>query len=213
MSNKLNKPVRENATTRHSRAVNPPGHQILRIDRREMKEDVISHDKWPHLCQKCSLIPIDVYSTSFSTLWLKLQWRTRIYGETFRVTVAQTTQNIWKLTVGKSSVQEIATLAIIREISDSNPETGRYSPKSGVFRIIRESWQHCITWELLAPGYGLRLITIKICLCVLNAKLIENPDVSGLLSLHQWKMPLHWTRVILFKCGNIWSARWKSSLK
>ena len=122
----------------------PPGHQILRIDRREMKDDVISHDKWRHLCQKCSLIPIDVYSTSFSTLWLKLQWRTRIYGETFRVTVAQTTQNIWKLMVGKSSVQEIATLAIIREISDSNLETGRYSPKSGVFRIIRESWQHCM---------------------------------------------------------------------
>ena len=35
------------------------------------------------------------------------------------------------------------------------------------------------------------LITIKICLCVLSAKMFENPDVSGLLSLHQWKMPLH----------------------
>ena len=44
--------------------------------------------------------------------------------------------------VGKSSVQEIATLAIIWEV-DSNLDTGRYSPKSGVFRIIRESWQHC----------------------------------------------------------------------
>ena len=41
--------------------------------------------------------------------------------------------------VGKSSVQEIATLAIIWEV-DSNLDTGRYSPKSGVFRIIR---QHC----------------------------------------------------------------------
>ena len=76
----------------------------------------------------------------FSTLSLKLQWHTRIYGETFHVTVAQTTQNIWKFMVGKSSLQEIATLAIIREISDSNLETGRYSPKSGVSRIIRESW-------------------------------------------------------------------------
>ena len=46
-----------------------------------------------------------------------------------------------------------------------------------------------------------------------HIKTIEYPGVSGLLSLHQWKMPLHWTRVILFKCGNIWSARWKSSLK
>ena len=79
----------------------------------------------------------------FSTLSLKLQWHTRIYGETFHVTVAQTTQNIWKFMVGKSSLQEIATLAIIREISDSNLETGRYSLKSGVSRIIRESWQHC----------------------------------------------------------------------
>ena len=40
--------------------------------------------------------------------------------------------------VGKSSVQEIAILAIIREISDSNMETGEYGPKSGASRIIRE---------------------------------------------------------------------------
>ena len=46
-----------------SRAVNPPRHQIVRIDRDEMIDDVISHEKWRHLCQKCSLIPIDVYST------------------------------------------------------------------------------------------------------------------------------------------------------
>ena len=31
----------------------------------------------------------------------------------------------------------------IREISYPNLETGRYTPKSGVSRIIRESWQHC----------------------------------------------------------------------
>ena len=36
-----------------------------------------------------------------------------------------------------------------------------------------------------------REMTIKICLCVLSAKMFENSDVSGLLSLHQWKMPLH----------------------
>ena len=41
--------------------------------------------------------------------------------------------------VGKSSLQEMATLAITREISDSNLETGRYGPKSEVSRIIRES--------------------------------------------------------------------------
>ena len=32
--------------------------------------------------------------------------------------------------VEKSSVQEIAILAIIREISDSDLETGRYSPNT-----------------------------------------------------------------------------------
>ena len=47
-------------------------------------------------------------------------------------TVAQTTQNISNFMVGKSSLQEIATLVIIQEIPDSNLETGRYSPKSGV---------------------------------------------------------------------------------
>ena len=34
--------------------------------------------------------------------------------------------------------------AIIQGISYSNLETGRYGPKSGVSRIIRESWQHCL---------------------------------------------------------------------
>ena len=40
---------------------------------------------------------------------------------------------------GKLSLQEVATLAIIREISDSNLETGRHGPKSGVYWIILES--------------------------------------------------------------------------
>ena len=43
------------------------------------------------------------------------------------------------------------TLAIIREIFDSNLETRRYGPVTGVSRIIRESWQHWLfvpTWKL-----------------------------------------------------------------
>ena len=55
------------------------------------------------------------------------------------LTVAQTMQNNRNFMVGKWSLQEIATLALIRELSDSNLETGRYGPKSGVSRIIRES--------------------------------------------------------------------------
>ena len=45
------------------------------------------------------------------------------------------------------SLQEIATLVIIREISDSNLETGRYGPKPGVSRIIRESWQQGLSTD------------------------------------------------------------------
>ena len=58
------------------------------------------------------------------------------------LTVAQTMQNIWNFMVGKWSLQEIATLTNILEISDSNVETGRYGPTSGVSWIIWESWQH-----------------------------------------------------------------------
>ena len=57
-------------------------------------------------------------------------------------------QKIWNFMVGKSSPQEIATLAIIREISDPDLETGRYGPKSGVSQIMRESWQHCM-WVVM----------------------------------------------------------------
>ena len=35
-------------------------------------------------------------------------------------------------------------MAIIREISDSNLETGRNGSNSGVSRIIWESWQPCV---------------------------------------------------------------------
>ena len=55
------------------------------------------------------------------------------------LTAAQTTQNISNFMVGKSSLQEITSLAIIRKISDSNLESGRYSSKSGVSPIIWES--------------------------------------------------------------------------
>ena len=44
------------------------------------------------------------------------------------------------------------TMAIIREISDSNLETGRNGSKSGVSRIIRESWQPCVYSQI--PFFG-----------------------------------------------------------
>ena len=57
---------------------------------------------------------------------------------------AKTTQNIWNFIVGKSSLQEMVNFADYPwDLSDSNLESGRYDPKSGVSRIIRESWQPC----------------------------------------------------------------------
>ena len=65
--------------------------------------------------------------------------------------LCQTTQKSWKFIVGKSSLlKKWQTSAIIREILYSiNLETGRYGPKSGVSRIFRESWQHCIFVKFL----------------------------------------------------------------
>ena len=48
---------------RKKQGCQPPRHQIMRIEREETIGDVISHDKGCHFCQKCSLIPTDVYST------------------------------------------------------------------------------------------------------------------------------------------------------
>ena len=41
------------------------------------------------------------------------------------------------------SATEWQTSVNIWEVSYSNLETRRYGPKSGVWRIIRESWQDC----------------------------------------------------------------------
>ena len=46
------------------------------------------------------------------------------------IKIAQTTQNSWNFIVGRSSLlKKWQTSGIIREISDSNLETGRYGPK------------------------------------------------------------------------------------
>ena len=79
----------------------------------------------------------------FSQL-LKLRWHTRIYEVTFHVNSSANNANYLKFYSGKVESTAIATLAIIiPEISDSNLETRRYSPNSGVSGIIRKSWQHC----------------------------------------------------------------------
>ena len=70
------------------------------------------------------------------------------------LTAAQTMQNISNFMIGKSSLQEITSLAIIRKISDSNLESGRYSSNSGVSPIIWESGQHCYNLNYYGTEQG-----------------------------------------------------------
>ena len=91
----------------------------------------------------------------FLPITLLLQWRVRVYKKTFSVyiKIAQTMQNIWnsaceqrawlfEILLSESLPKKWQTSGIIWEISYSNLETRRYSPKSGISRIIQESWQH-----------------------------------------------------------------------
>ena len=57
------------------------------------------------------------------------------------VKIAQIRQNIWNFIVRKLKLQEMANFGDYPE--DSNLETGRNGSKSGVSRVIRESWQPC----------------------------------------------------------------------
>ena len=56
--------------------------------------------------------------------------------------------------IGKSSPQEIATFAIIWEISDSNAETWGYSPKSRVSQINGELTALPSQGQILGEGAG-----------------------------------------------------------
>ena len=65
----------------------------------------------------------------------------------------QTMQKIKILGSERRVYKKWQTLAIIQEIFDSNLETRRYGPVSGVSRIIWESWHHWLfvpTWKLSA---------------------------------------------------------------
>ena len=79
-------------------------------------------------------------SSYLATLLLKLhQWHTRIYEETIHVNSSSNKAKYLKFYGRKVESTEIATLTIIREISDSNLETRRYGQKTGVSQIIQES--------------------------------------------------------------------------
>ena len=119
--------------------------------------------------QKCSLISINVYST-YNSSYLA------IVEEMFHVNSSSNNAKCLKFYRRKvyNSLQEIATLAIIWEISDSNLETTRYSLKSGVSWIIWESWQHCNDYV------NLSLIYLSLLKLQWHAKVCEETfHVSG----------------------------------
>lgn len=151
-----------------SRAVNSPRLPIF-VNREGLIDDVITqahniickeNTRWLWLSQ---IFPMTqnaqkkLFAFQHLTCWLAcfppvtllpgLWWHNRVYEEMFDVncTIAQPMQNIWKFIIsGKVSLQEMANFGnnIIRAISDSNLQTGIYSPKCGVSWIIWESWQH-----------------------------------------------------------------------
>ena len=109
----------------------------------------VTKNLWKRCCWNCNIFFffLELYHLTLLvyfppiTLLLILQKHTRVCEETFDVksTIAQIRQNVWNFIVRKSN----QTLAIIREVSDSNLETGRNGSKSGASRIIWESWQPC----------------------------------------------------------------------
>ena len=99
------------------------------------------------------------------------------------------------------------TEAIIVEISYSNLETVRYSPKSEVSQIIRESWQHCclpnsfpkffyVVWKkclveiFVWCQVGFFGPLLKISLLKLSS--FVNEDIQIMVTLTKWiRHPLH----------------------
>ena len=99
------------------------------------------------------------------------------------------------------------TEAIIVEISYSNLETVRYSPKSEVSQIIRESWQHCclpnsfpkffyVVWKkclveiFVWCEVGFFGPLLKISLLKLSS--FVNEDIQIMVTLTKWiRHPLH----------------------
>ena len=142
----------------------PPCFQILRIDWEWVIDDVIMQGTWRHLLGKKTREKYVVLIVTFdligllptnhiivNNIWNKLlilQWHTGVCEEPFNVNrkIAQTTQNIWNCIVRESNLQELANFGDYPG-DFSNLETGRNGLKSGVSRIIRESWQPYCSWK------------------------------------------------------------------
>ena len=132
-----------------SRTVNPPRLQILRIDGVGIIGDVIMHDTLRHLCKKnarkrccwnCNIWP-NWFTSHQSYCCLYYNGLPEIVRKRSMSTVKQVKQRkIFEISLSESRIYKKWQISpIIREISDSNLETGRNGSKSGVSRFIRES--------------------------------------------------------------------------
>ena len=134
-----------------NKGVNPPRLQILRIDGDWVIDDVIMQGTWRHFLEKnarkrccfnCNIWPNwftfhqSHYCLSYNGI-PECVWKRSLLTEKYLKQC-----KIFDISLSESRIyKKEQTSAIIREISDSNLETGRNSLKSGVSRIIRESWQ------------------------------------------------------------------------
>ena len=93
-------------------------------------------------CWHCNIWP-DWFTSHQSHYCLYYNGIPEVFEKCLMLT-AKTTQSIWNILLLESQVyKKWQSSVIILEISDSNLESGRYGPKSGVSQIIWESWQPC----------------------------------------------------------------------
>ena len=92
-------------------------------------------------CWNCNIWP-NWFTSYQSQYWLNYNSIPEFVGKSLMFTVKYLKQHkIFEISLSQSQIfKEWQTSTIIWEISDSNPEAGRNGSKSGVSRIIWESW-------------------------------------------------------------------------
>ena len=100
--------------------------------------DKISHGTWVHLSKKYSWFWLICLNYSGIPEFMR-KLNSHVNGK-----ITSNNAKNWSFRVGESWVyKKWQTAAMIREIFNSNTDTGRNGPESGVSQIVRKSWQHC----------------------------------------------------------------------
>ena len=99
-------------------------------------------------------------------------------------------QSIWNSLSESRVYKKWQTLTIIREISDSDLETGRYGWKSGASQIIRESLQH---WE----QRWMTRIQTKLPVSVNSSSIKLHTVEPGFHTIDDWECAFLWKSVKL----------------